>query len=262
MACSVVALRSSMHLICRKQDIRWSGDGTGNTSPEGQADLRRSRAWRCRLAPWISKPGLQPGGNVDIEALARNAARMIEEGGKALAAYIKPREDGKLQDQNAEGITDVVRTLGHVLEYWLADPQRADRDAKSARQVVIWSCGPSPPSALPASKPTRWLRPIPKDKRFADPEWTSNQFYDFIKQAYLLTTEWANVSRHATRTASIRIRGTRRSFISARLPTRCRRRTSLSPIPKCCARRWRPTRKISSAACKILRPISRPAAAI
>ncbi|MGD9924775.1 MAG: PHA/PHB synthase family protein, partial [Pseudorhodoplanes sp.] len=31
----------------------------------------------------------------------------------------------------------------------------------------------------------------PKDKRFADPEWSSNQFFDFLKQTYLLSTEWA-----------------------------------------------------------------------
>src|ERR1041384_3956537 len=32
--------------------------------------------------------------------------------------------------------------------------------------------------------------PAPGDKRFNDPEWSSNQFYDFMKQAYLLTTQW------------------------------------------------------------------------
>jgi polyhydroxyalkanoate synthase len=34
--------------------------------------------------------------------------------------------------------------------------------------------------------------PDPRDKRFADPEWTSNQFFDFMKQAYLLSAGWAN----------------------------------------------------------------------
>ena len=34
-------------------------------------------------------------GNVDVEALSHNIARLIEEGGKALAAYLKPREEGK-----------------------------------------------------------------------------------------------------------------------------------------------------------------------
>ena len=38
----------------------------------------------------------------------------------------------------------------------------------------------------------------PKDKRFADPEWSQNQFFDFLKQAYLLTTHWAeHLVKHA-----------------------------------------------------------------
>ena len=35
------------------------------------------------------------------------------------------------------------------------------------------------------------IAPSPRDKRFADPEWKSNQFFDFVMQAYLLTTQWA-----------------------------------------------------------------------
>src|SRR3981081_4103335 len=40
--------------------------------------------------------------------------------------------------------------------------------------------------------PVPVAQPSPKDKRFADPEWSSNQFFDFLKQAYLLTVQWAN----------------------------------------------------------------------
>jgi polyhydroxyalkanoate synthase len=134
-------------------------------------------------------PAALPG--VDIEALARNAARMIEEGGKALAAYIKPREDGRLHDQTAESIADVVRTLGLVLEYWLADPQRAtEMQSRLGKSFLeLWGVAAKRLAGEPALPV---VAPDPKDKRFTDPEWTSNQFYDFIKQAYLLTAEWAS----------------------------------------------------------------------
>ena len=36
------------------------------------------------------------------------------------------------------------------------------------------------------------VQPEPSDNRFKDPEWKSNQFFDFVMQAYLLTTNWAN----------------------------------------------------------------------
>src|SRR5262245_54800602 len=35
-------------------------------------------------------------GSVDIEELAHNIARMVEQGGRALAAYLKPREEGRV----------------------------------------------------------------------------------------------------------------------------------------------------------------------
>ena len=69
-----------------------------------------------------SEPVKNP--SADVEEFARNVARMMEEGGKALAAYLKPREEGRAEDQYAE-VTDVVKTLGQVADYWLRDPQRA-----------------------------------------------------------------------------------------------------------------------------------------
>ena len=63
-------------------------------------------------------------GSADVEAFAHNVARMMEEGGKALAAYLKPREEGQVEDQYSE-VTAVVKTLGQVADYWMRDPQRA-----------------------------------------------------------------------------------------------------------------------------------------
>ena len=59
----------------------------------------------------------------NAESFAMNIAKAMETSGQALAAYLKPREEGRVDDQNAE-ITDVVKTFGKVAEYWLADPQR------------------------------------------------------------------------------------------------------------------------------------------
>ena len=42
-------------------------------------------------------PSIGEMGAVDVELFARNLARMIEEGGKALAAYMRPREEGDIQ---------------------------------------------------------------------------------------------------------------------------------------------------------------------
>jgi polyhydroxyalkanoate synthase subunit PhaC len=131
-----------------------------------------------------------PSSSVDIEKLAKNLARMIEEGGKALAAYLKPREEGRIQGEYAEFI-DMVKTFGHVGEYWLKDPQRAlDLQIGLGRSYLDLWAGAVKRMAGEKTEPV--AAPNPKDKRFADPEWSSNQFFDFLKQAYLLTVSWAN----------------------------------------------------------------------
>src|SRR6202007_3009669 len=61
----------------------------------------------------------------DVEAFSRNLARVIEQGGQALAAYLKPREEGKVKDGFGDDLAEIVATLARVLEYWLSDPQRA-----------------------------------------------------------------------------------------------------------------------------------------
>jgi polyhydroxyalkanoate synthase len=132
----------------------------------------------------------QSDGSPDVEELARNVARMVEEGGKALAAYLRPREDRQVDDQYAE-ITDVVKTLGQVADYWLRDPQRALQlqSGLGKAYLDLWAHAAKRMAGEPAEPVAE---PDPKDRRFADPEWSSNQFFDFLKQAYLLTVQWAN----------------------------------------------------------------------
>ncbi len=128
---------------------------------------------------------------VDIEQFSKNVARMVEEGGKALAAYLKPREQGDVKAEASDEIADVVKTLGQVAEYWLSDPQRAVeiQSTLGKAYLELWASA-SRRMAGEDVKPV--AVPDPRDKRFADPEWTSNQFYDFTKQVYLLTTQWAD----------------------------------------------------------------------
>ncbi|HEY5965353.1 MAG TPA: class I poly(R)-hydroxyalkanoic acid synthase [Xanthobacteraceae bacterium] len=115
---------------------------------------------------------------------------MIEGGGQALAAYLKPREEGKVETGPSDEITDMIKTLGQVLEYWLSDPARAVELQSRLGRAYLELFGAtakrlSGEDVKPVAQVDR------RDKRFADPEWTTNHFFDFVKQAYLLGTGWA-----------------------------------------------------------------------
>ncbi|HEY7229765.1 MAG TPA: class I poly(R)-hydroxyalkanoic acid synthase [Pseudolabrys sp.] len=130
-------------------------------------------------------------GDIDIEVLSRNLARLIEEGGKALAAYLKPREEGKVRSDLTEDLTDAIKTVGRVAEYWLSDPQRTvELQASLGRAYLNLWHGAVKRMAGQQAQPA--ISADPRDKRFSDPEWSQNQFFDFLKQAYLLTTQWAD----------------------------------------------------------------------
>ena len=132
---------------------------------------------------------------VNVEELSRNVARLVEEGGRALAAYLKPREDGRQPDELAGKIAEVLKTLAQVAEYWLSDPQRAvELQTRLGKAYLeLWGAAAQ---RLEGGHSAPVVTPAAGDKRFADPQWTSNQFYDFLKQAYLLSTRWANELVH------------------------------------------------------------------
>ncbi len=124
------------------------------------------------------------------EAFAQNLAKTLENAGKALAAYIEPREKGEITHDSTDELTGVIKTLAQVGEYWISDPQRAV-EAQSrlwTGYIELWNS--SLKRMMGETAAPAVIAP-PRDKRFADPDWNENQFFDFIKQLYLITSKWA-----------------------------------------------------------------------
>ena len=128
----------------------------------------------------------------DPERFALNMARMIEQAGKAASAWAEPREKGEVRDSVAEPVADMVKTFSKLTEYWLSDPARA-LEAQTrlfSGYLNVWANtirrgrqrrpgrgrGRSPSAATSASR---------------IPNGASNAFFDFLKQAYLVTSRWA-----------------------------------------------------------------------
>ncbi|MCQ0990002.1 class I poly(R)-hydroxyalkanoic acid synthase [Jiella marina] len=127
----------------------------------------------------------------DPEAFARNMARMLEQIGKAAAAWVGPREKGDAIDEGPVPMVEIVQTLSRVSEYWMTDPARA-MEAQSklfANYLTVWS---NSIRRMTGEAPTPIFEPPKSDKRFSDAEWDSHLFFDFIKQTYLLTSRWAD----------------------------------------------------------------------
>jgi len=126
----------------------------------------------------------------DPERFALNLARMIEEAGKAASAWVEPRERGELRDSIADPMTDLVKTFSKMTEYWLSDPTRA-LEAQTrlfSSYMGIWA---NSIRRLSGDQVPDVAGPDKGDKRFNDPEWAKNAFFDFLKQVYLVTTRWA-----------------------------------------------------------------------
>ncbi len=126
----------------------------------------------------------------DFDALSRNVGRFVEEAGKVTAAFMRPIERGDAKGGLADEASDVVKTFGHVAEKVLSDPQKAIevQAAIATNFMSLWAetlKKMNGEAAMPVAQPD------PKDARFADAEWQANPMFDFIKQAYLITSRWA-----------------------------------------------------------------------
>ncbi|MGO4705353.1 PHA/PHB synthase family protein [Microvirga sp. 2MCAF38] len=126
----------------------------------------------------------------DFEALSRNIALFMEEAGKATAAYLKPIEKGEKQARFADEASEMVKTLGHVAESWMVNPQKSV-EAQSRLGTQFLNLWASTFKRAQGEEIEDIAKPEPKDNRFADPEWTQNPVFDFLKQAYLITSRWA-----------------------------------------------------------------------
>src|SRR5207247_6648507 len=66
-----------------------------------------------------------PNKKFDPETFAMNFARAMESSGQALAAYLKPRDNGEAKDKPPSEVGEVIKTFSSVAEYWLTDESRA-----------------------------------------------------------------------------------------------------------------------------------------
>jgi len=122
---------------------------------------------------------------VDPELLTRNMLRYWEESGRVLSEVME--RVGPFAP--TPEMSEAARAFGELTQHWMSEPHRfaAAQQELAGEFVDLW---------------TRTLRrnmgedaeplaePEPGDNRFKDAEWSANPFFDYWKQAYLLTSRW------------------------------------------------------------------------
>ncbi|MGI3903903.1 MAG: class I poly(R)-hydroxyalkanoic acid synthase [Janthinobacterium lividum] len=149
-----------------------------------------------RPAPDQARPESQDAaqpvpGYAEFDKLSRNIGRLVEESQKVAAAYLERRARLDAPRKGADEAKDMVQTLGQVAAQWFTDPAKmmVAQATLSSQMVDLWagtlrrSAGQADPDPQP-EKVT--------DKRFAAPEWRELPAFDFIRQAYTITSDWAN----------------------------------------------------------------------
>src|SRR6185436_12635547 len=89
----------------------------------------------------------------------------------------------------ATEITEATTTLSDLTRQWLADPARfTEANGTLLRSYgELWT---NTVRRMFGETVAPVAEPEPGDNRFKDPEWSSNPYFDFWKQSYLVTTHW------------------------------------------------------------------------
>ena len=126
----------------------------------------------------------------DPEAFARNMVRLVEEGGKAWSALIERSEKTGGALSQPGDVNEATHIVGEIMRQWFSDPVRA---AESQGELMrgyfdVWD---ATVRRMMGEDVEAVAKPEPGDSRFKDEEWTANPYFDFWKQAYLVTSNWA-----------------------------------------------------------------------
>jgi polyhydroxyalkanoate synthase len=144
------------------------------------------------LAPGLARMATDPDApKPDFERIAYNMARLVEQGGKALAASLKPPENGEPASDLSNELQDAIRSIGKVSEHWLSDPARTV-EAQSALVASFLGLFSNTLRRLAGETDTPAVPYDPADKRFTAPEWRESPFFDFLRQAHAISVTWAN----------------------------------------------------------------------
>ncbi len=124
------------------------------------------------------------------EEFVRNMLTLWAEGGRAMASMLERADRNGGPYSSASEMTEATRIMGEVARQWVADPTRtleAQGDLVKG-YMDVWT---STMQRMMGQEANSVAEPEAGDARFRDPDWSANPYFDFWKQSYLVTTQWA-----------------------------------------------------------------------
>jgi polyhydroxyalkanoate synthase len=125
-----------------------------------------------------------------VGSFAHNMMRLFDQGAKVFSTLAeRSNSNGQGPYSMTSEVGEAAKTLGEVARVWIADPGKlaaaqgelfqsyADLWARSFRRFLGEEVEPV-------------AEPDPGDNRFKDSDWDDSQYFDFVKQAYLITSRW------------------------------------------------------------------------
>jgi polyhydroxyalkanoate synthase subunit PhaC len=129
------------------------------------------------------------------EVFARNMLRVFEDGGKFISTMME-RSLGK--PSASQDMTEAASMMTDIAKAWASDPTKlAEAHSDLYRGYLeLWS---GSMRRLLGEEVVPVAKPEAGDNRFKDADWIANPYFDYWKQAYLLTSRWAETQLVATK---------------------------------------------------------------
>ncbi|MFO1034867.1 MAG: class I poly(R)-hydroxyalkanoic acid synthase [Hyphomicrobiales bacterium] len=127
----------------------------------------------------------------DPARFAQNMAKLSEQAARLAQTLSENKAEGQAEaETQILPMAQVSETLGEVWQAHMADPKKfMEAQAQLwGKYSEIWSASWAKAMGMPAEPVAA---PAKNDKRFKDRDWSENSVFDFFKQIYLVTNQWA-----------------------------------------------------------------------
>ncbi len=139
----------------------------------------------------VPKHGYDLGGYTinDPEKLSQNMLKLFEEGAKAFSQMFGAQKNAGPMSMAGE-MGEAGKVLAVVAQHWMAEPDKLAVAQTRFNQDFVDLWGRTYRRML-GETVEPLVKPAPGDARFQDADWSNKPMFDFVKQAYLLATNWA-----------------------------------------------------------------------